>query len=189
MSNVTKRFGLGESYANGMIALAIIALIALGCTCGKTFDLGELANKANETDTTKDGPFGDSKDGMPNETLLKAIVKETTADFAYAISEGDFSKMYEKASPEFKKTYTIEQFKNSFSDFTRQRKTLLPILTRAVTSDPEYTTEPRLRTEKGQSILVIEGKYPTKPLPVTFDYEYVKRDGRWKMLILKVYIR
>jgi hypothetical protein len=31
-----------------------------------------------------------------------------------------------------------------------------------------------------------KGKFATKPNPITFDYEYVKRDGRWKLLKLIV---
>lgn len=181
-----------RSYGNlfgGTLAIAIIAMIVLGCTCNKGFDLSELSNKANGTDSDRSDPFGDKDDAMPDENLLKAIVKETTADFAYAISEDDFSKIYSKSAPELQKTYTEAQFKDTFSDFTRQKRTLLPILSRAVTSDPVYDGEPKFRTEKGHKILVVEGKYPTKPMPVTFGYEYVKRDGTWKLLVLKVYIR
>ena len=36
------------------------------------------------------------------------------------------------------------------------------------------------------SILMADGKFNTKPLPVTFEYEYVKRDGKWKMLKLVI---
>lgn len=172
-----------------MLAMGIIAAIALGCTCNKGFDLSELSNKANGTGSDRNDPFGGKEEAMPDENLLKAIVKETTADFAYAISEDDFSKIYGKSAPELQKTYTEQQFKDTFSDFTRQKSTLLPILSRAVTSDPVYDGEPKFRTEKGHKILVVDGKYPTKPMPVTFGYEYVKRDGTWKLLVLKVYIR
>jgi len=35
---------------------------------------------------------------------------------------------------------------------------------------------------------VVDGKYTTKPLPMKVHYEYVKRGGQWKLLILKVFI-
>ena len=178
---------------NGLIALAFIALIALGCTCNKDWEFNTSQNAtADNSSATTDPPFGgdDEEDGeMPNDRLLMALVKETTADFAYSISNEDFSKMYEKASQDFQSTYTEEQMEEFFKDFIKNKRQLLPILSKAVTSDPEFDGEPFIRTENGLSILVVNGKYSTKPVPVTFNYEYVKRDGRWKMLVLKVFVR
>lgn len=176
-----------DSKINGLIAFGIVAMIALGCTCNKDFNLN-----TSSTNSSSDNPFStnSSDDGdMPGDALLKALVKETTADFAYSISEEDFSKMYEKTSTDFQSTYTVDQFKNLFADFIKQKRTLLPILSKAVSTDPEFSSPPRIRTENNLSVLVVEGKYATKPLPVTFNYEYVKRNGRFKLLVLKVYIR
>ena len=63
---------------------------------------------------------------------------------------------------------------------------MLPILSKATGMDPEFSPSPSLRTEKGLSILVANGKYDTKPVPMRFEYEYVKRGGQWKMLKLIV---
>jgi len=178
---------------NGMIALAFIALIALGCTCNKDWEFNTSQNStADNSSATTDPPFGgdDDEDGeMQNDRLLMALVKETTADFAYSISNEDFSKMYGKASQDFQSTYTEEQMEEFFKDFIKNKRQLLPILSKAVTSDPEFDGEPFIRTENGLSILVVNGKYATKPVPVTFNYEYVKRGGQWKMLVLKVFVR
>ena len=62
----------------------------------------------------------------------------------------------------------------------------LTILSKAVAMDPEYSPEPSIRTQSGQEILVVKGKYATKPLPMTFEYEYINRDGDWKLLKLVV---
>lgn len=180
---------MNSNRINLAIAIAIISLIVLGCTCGKGIDLSELADKANTATEKKDGPFGSSDDSMPDQAQIKSLVNETTGDFANAISDEDFSTLYSKSSPELQKSYSEEQFKNTFRDFTRQKRRFVPIFAKAIVSEPTYTKEPRFRTEQGQNILVVEGKYETKPLPVTFDYQYVKRDGKWKLLILKVYVR
>src|SRR5690606_26006566 len=179
---------------NGVIALAFVALIALGCTCNKDFDFANTSADATTDNggVTDGSPFGDDEetnDGMPDDRLLMALVKSTTADFAYAISTEDFSKMYEKASQDFQNTYTEEQMEEFFADFMKNKRQLLPILAKTVSSDPEFDGEPYIRTENGLSILVVNGKYVTKPVPLTFNYEYVKRGGQWKMLVLKVFLK
>ncbi len=179
-----------DNKINGLIALAVVLSIALGCNCNRSFDLGNTSSNSSS-----DNPFNtsettsDDSDGVPGDALLNALVKETTADFAAAISAGDFSNMYEKASMDFKSTYTKDQLQNSFKDFIAKKRQVLPILAKAVATDPEFTSTPRVRTEQKLEILVTEGKYATKPMPVTFNYEYVKRDGSWKLLVLKIYIR
>jgi hypothetical protein len=191
MKNILNRLVNGkDNKLSGLIALAVVLSIALGCNCNRSLDLGN-----SSSNSSSDNPFSNTSSSsqengdMPDDALLKALVKETTADFAAAISAGDFTNMYEKASTDFKQTYTKDQFQSSFKDFIAKKRQVLPILAKAVSSDPEFTSSPRIRSEQGLSILVTEGKYATKPLPVTINYEYVKRDGRWKLLVFKIFIR
>ncbi|MEO5858198.1 MAG: hypothetical protein ABIR33_04530 [Pyrinomonadaceae bacterium] len=194
MKNILNKLVNGkDNKLSGLIALAVVLSIALGCNCTKSLD---LSNSSSSSNSSSDNPFNtsssssdDSDDGVPGDALLNALVKETTADFAASISAGDFTNMYEKASMDFKSSYTKEQLQNSFKDFIAQKSRVLPILAKAIDTDPTFTSTPRIRTEQGLDILVTEGKYATKPLPVTFNYEYVKRDGKWKLLVLKIYIR
>ena len=183
---VSKLLSGNDNQLNGLIALCIIATIALGCTCGKNFDLANLAKNAESNSTSSSSDDADSDSEVPSKDYLDAIVAETTADFNYAIALNDFSKMYEKASSDFKSTYTEEEFKNTFKEFVTKKKVISPILSKAVTMDPELSPEPAIRTEKGLDILVVKGKYATKPVPMTFEYEYVKRDDEWKLLKLIV---
>ena len=173
----------GRDNLSGVFALCLIALVALGCTCGRNIDLSNLGKDSNSTSTSTSA---DDADGVPSKEYLDAIIAETTADFNYAITLNDFSKMYEKASTDFKRTYTEEQFKNSFKDFVSKKKVIAPILAKAVTLDPELSPQPSIRTEQGLDILVVNGKYATKPVPLTFEYEYVKRNDEWKLLKLIV---
>lgn len=192
MRNALKRLAGGkDNKLNGLIALAVVLSIALGCNCNRSFDLNNTSSNSSS-----DNPFSNSSstssdtDGdMPDDVLLKALVKETTADFSAAVSSGDFTNMYDKASANFQATYTKDEFQNAFKDFIDKKRQVLPILAKAVSSDPEFTSAPRIRTEQGLKILVTEGKYSTKPLPITFNYEYIKRDGRWKLLVFKIFIR
>lgn len=179
-----------SNVVNGLLALLVVMAIALGCNCGKGLDLGNISSTSNSN--SSNGPFSSSSDddsGMPGDELLKALVKETTADFAYSISESDFTRMYDKASTDFKNTYTKDQMQDFFKDFIAKKRQLMPILLKANSTTPDFSPAPAIRTEQGLDILVVNGKYATKPLPITFNYEYVKRGGSWKMLVLKVYIR
>lgn len=178
---------------SGMLALAIVAAVALGCTCGKDFDLSNLGSNSSNTSRTasNNDPFGsttgDTEDSeMPSDDLLKALVAETTADFSYAIGQDDFSKIYEKASMDFQSTYTQAQMEDVFKEFTKNKRVVAPILSKAVSMEPDFTSKPYIRNEKGLSILVTNGKYATKPVPTNFEYEYVKRSGDWKLLKLIV---
>ena len=186
-----------DNRLSGAIALAIIALVALGCTCGKNFDLGKMIENANsaasnssKTSSSDDSSTSSTSDeDMPSPELINAMVAETTADFNFAITTNDFSDMYEKASPNFQATYTEEEFKNAFKEFVDKKKIIGPILSKAAAMDqPQYSPEPSIRTQLGNKILVVNGKYPTKPLPLSFEYEYINRDGEWKLLKLVIRI-
>ncbi len=185
MKTFVSKIVFGRDNLTGILALCIIGLIALGCTCGKNLDLGNLAKDA-DSPSKNSSDDSDTDTGLPSKDLLDALVAETTADFNYAITLNDFSKMYEKASSDFKNTYTEQEFKNFFKDFVDKKRVITPILAKSVTMDPEFSPEPAIRTEKGSEILVVKGKYPTKPVPVTFEYEYVKRNDQWKLLKLVV---
>lgn len=178
-----------DAKLSGMIALSVVAVIALGCTCGKDFDLSNLGSNSNSSRTaSNDAPFGDTTDdsGLPSDSALKALVNETTADFSEAISDSDFSKIYEKASMDFQSTYTQSQMEDVFKEFTKNKRVVAPILQKATSMEPDFSSKPYIRTEKGLSILVANGKYATKPVPTNFEYEYVKRNGDWKLLKLIV---
>jgi len=171
---------------SGLIALALVATIALGCTCGKNFDLANIAKNAEKGSTNTSSDDSEADSDLPERDLLDALVAETTADFNYAVTLNDFSQMYEKASSDFKNTYTQEEFKNTFKEFVDKKRVISPVLAKAVAMDPMFSPEPYIRTENGLDILVVNGKYATKPVPVTFEYEYVKRNDQWKLLKLIV---
>jgi hypothetical protein len=177
-----------DNLLSGFIALAFVLSIALGCTCGKNLDLANLGKNTN-TETNSTNTSADSDDDvatgdMPGDELLNALVKETTADFAYAISTEDFSKMYEKASKDLQSQYSAEQMKDVFKTEIKNKKRLLPILAKLVSMKPTYSPDPYIRTEANTPILVVNGSYDVKPQALDFEYEYVKRNGQFKLLKL-----
>jgi hypothetical protein len=175
--------------SSGLIALAVVGLIALGCSCGKDFDLSNLAGNSNSgrnTEITTSTPT--ESDDVPSESETESLVKDTTALFAEAVDSGDFSEIYETSSSDFQSTYTLEEMTTAFKSYTDKRSVVVPILKKTAASDADFTSPPSIRKEKGLDILVATGKFPTKPYNVRFDYEYVKRSGDWKLLKLVINI-
>ena len=149
-------------------------MIVGGCTGGN----GSRSNANN-------GPKTDVKTSdMPDDAVLKANVKLTTAQFANAISTEDFTTLRDNASDEFKEKYTVEQAKEVFGDAIRNKRALLPMLASLVNMDPEFTEPPSVRKEGKTPIVSVKGKYATSPRPLEFEYEYVYLFGKMKLLKL-----
>ena len=164
-----------DNRLSSILALAFVLAVALGC--------GNLGKNSNSTANSNNTVAEDTGD-MPGDDLLNALVRETTADFSYAISTEDFSKMHAKSSKDFQAQYTAEQMKDVFKTEIKNKKQLLPLLAKLVSMKPTYSPAPSIRTEGNIPILVVKGSYATEPKPLEFEYEYVKRDGRFKLLKL-----
>jgi len=109
-------------------------------------------------------------------------------EFTDAVSSGDFSRLYEDASLDFRKTYTLDEVKTGFKTYTDKKSIVLPILRKVPATTAIFDRTPSVRTEKGLNILMASGRFPTSPYNVRFDYEYVLRDGNWKLLKLVINI-
>jgi hypothetical protein len=184
-------FGTNAKFS-GVIALAIIGLIALGCSCGKDFNLSNIAsNRSSENsgrNTTLANTSSTGSDAVPSESEVESLVKDTTALFAEAVDSGDFSEIYAASSTDFQNTYTVDEMTTAFKSYTDKKSVVVPILNKTAASDAEFTSPPSIRNEKGLDILVAKGTFPTKPYNVRFDYEYVNRGGDWKLLKLVINI-
>ena len=159
---------------NALIVLSIISIVALGCTGSGT-----------RSSSNSGSPAVDSKPSdMPDEAVLKANVKLTTAQFANAISTEDFTTLRDNASDEFKEKYTAEKAKEVFGDAIKNKRALLPMLASLVNMDPEFTEPPSVRKEGRIPVVTVKGKYATKPKPLEFEYEYIYTFGKMKVLKL-----
>lgn len=74
-----------KNQANGIIAALIVLAIAMGCTCGKEFNLSNL-DKTETNSKSDDNPFAKNSDnnGVPGNDEVAALVMETTTDFSSA---------------------------------------------------------------------------------------------------------
>jgi len=169
---------------SGLIALAVIGSIVLGCNC-KDLNLANSSNSdAPSSPAANTTTTGSST--VPSNSEVEQMVKDTTAQFADAVQSGDFSDLYEDASSDFQSTYTVDQVKTAFKTYTDKKSFVVPILRKVQSSTATFSPSPSIRTEKGLNILVASGTFPTKPVKARFDYEYVNRGGDWKLLKLVI---
>lgn len=174
---------------SGLIALAVVLSVALGCNCGKDFDLANIAKNANTSSTSNSSSSSDTSDGsVPSDIVVEGLVKDTMREFADAVDTGDFNAIYNNASSDFQGTYTVDEMKTAFKSYTDKKRIVVPILRKIESEDAEFDSRPEIRSEKGLSILMAKGKFNTKPYKTRFDYEYVLRGGEWKLLKLVINI-
>lgn len=194
MRRLIKELLLGKnSMVSGLIALGIVSAIALGCSCGKNFDLANLA-KDKETNkpvfnsstpdvkpddsTLSDTPRGD----VPSEREMEELTKTTLLDFNDAVQKGDFTDFHSKVSKVWKKTATPEAFNQGFKEFIAKKIDISGVKTQNAAFDPE----PKVEKRGGLKVLKANGRYDTYPLPAKFETEYLKEDGEWKLISIRV---
>jgi len=188
MKNLFNELVFGKNaQVSGLIALAVVLSIALGCNCGKSFDLSNLSKESN-TSTTSNTKTDTSDNSTPSNSVVEGLVKETISQFSDAVDSGDFSELYDNASTDFQSTYTLEEMKTAFKSYTDKKSMVVPILGKSASMDADFPREPSIRTEKGLKILMAAGEFKTKPFKVRFDFEYVMRGGEWKLLKLVINI-
>lgn len=179
-----------NTLVSGTIALSAVCFIALGCGCGKNLDLANLAKESNSSTTSNKSSDtkSSSDDLVPSESVVEGLVKDTTDEFADAVDSEDFEALHSSASSDFQSTYSASEMRTAFKSYIDKKRIVLPVLRKAGSADAEFSRPPSIRTEKGLKILMAAGKFKTKPYNVRFDYEYVMRDGEWKLLKLVINI-
>ena len=178
----------GNNIAGGCVALAVVLSFALGCNCGKNFDLANIgsSNPSNSASNTSSNSGSSSE--VPSNAVVEGLVKETLDKFGDAVETGDFTELRDYASANFQRTYTAEQVADGFASFTKNKKRVLPILKEAAAKDAEFDRPPAVRRQFGNDVLAAAGKLPTKKHVVGFDFEYVMLGGEWKLLKLVINI-
>ncbi len=195
MRRLIKELMLGKGNAlSGIIALGIVSAVALGCTCGKNFDLSNLGKKDDtnravvNTDTTPDATPTESKlsgkprGDVPSEQDLEELTQTTLADFNNAVQSGDFTDFHSKVSSVWKKTSTPETFNTGFKEFIDKKIDVSGVKGKTATFD----SEPKVERKRGYKVLTANGKYDTYPLPVRFQTEYLQEGGDWKLISIRI---
>lgn len=184
-----------NSMVSGLLALAVISAIGLGCFCNKD-KINELSNSGSSSPTpttattpspsptpTKEFKKADaSKNQVPSEDEMQEVVKKTLLDFNSSLQKEDFTDFHASISKFWQKQTSPEKLKNSFQGFIDGDADLSPI--RPMTA--EFTKGPETTRSLGMKTLEVDGKYPTSPITTTFELKYIAEGKEWKLAGIQV---
>ncbi len=199
MKNLLNEIMFGKNtIVTGVIALSIVALIALGCSCNKELNLGDLGKNSNTAHTSSDntsdtksdtsdthtvGSKPDASNGLipPPDEQLQYLVRETMIDFNDAIAKADFTDFHSNICKPWQKQVTPDDMKGLFQRFIDGQASFGEISD----MDASFTTR-KVRKESSYKILEVNGEYPTSPTPTTFELNYLAEGSDWKLSKIKV---
>ena len=186
-----------NSMVSGMLALAIISAIGLGCFCNKE-KFGELTNTGSTSSpspsssaspsaspsATKSYTKADASKGeVPSDDEMQDMVKRTLLDFNDALQKEDFTDFHKSVSKVWQKQITPDKFKESFKTFIDGDTDLSPI--KSMTAN--FTSKPEITRSTGTRTLEAKGDYPTSPKNTEFELKYIPEGKEWKLIGIQVY--
>ncbi len=195
--NLKKFVNSRNSLANGFLAIMVIVLIALGCTCKDKFNNlgGDNTNSSNSTIDKEDGDLSEtpekkeivkadaSKGEIPSDEELQEIVKTNLLNFNDAIQQKDFTNFHKTISEAWQKQVQPITFEDGFKSFIDKGVDISEIRSQKATFSPP----PNLDKEQGLERLYVNGSYPTSPKPTTFKLQYIAEGKEWKLFAIEVY--
>ncbi|HMS39442.1 MAG TPA: hypothetical protein PKE69_04395 [Pyrinomonadaceae bacterium] len=123
--------------------------------------------------------------GIPKEPTsedLQKLVKATMADFTEALEKDDFEGLRRKTSDAFQQKYNAEEIKNSFGNFATKKDLSIPLFKEAEKTQAEFSQKAEMRKVGENYVIETKGKFPTKSPDLNFQFEYVREDGKWKLV-------
>lgn len=186
-----------NSLLSGLIALGIVSLIALGCTCGKDLaDLGKdddrdsssspRSSKDKDSSKSTSSSTGEKpdpeEDGLvpPDKAKLKALVRETLLDFGDAVKNNDFEDFHSTVSSDLQEQFSAEKMKTAFKQFVDGKASFEA----ARDGEPTFSLQ-QVSQENGEKILEANGDYKNEPA-INFQLKYLAKGNEWKLLGIKV---
>ena len=125
--------------------------------------------------------FAQAQNKVPSERGLEALVKATLLTFNDANVTGNYEVFHAKLSKPFREQFPVERLARQFQEFSKKRIDLDVI----AALKPSY--QPAARVDDDGRLLV-KGHFPTEPLQVYFDLQFIPSDGEWKLISINVKI-
>ena len=118
---------------------------------------------------------------VPSERALEALVKATLLSFNDAAVTGNYAVFHAKLSKPFREQYPPERLERTFRDFSKKHVDFDIV----AALKPGYDPAPRV-DDNGR--LLVKGWFPTEPMRVYFNLEFIPSDGEWKLIAINVKI-
>jgi hypothetical protein len=122
---------------------------------------------------------GSAQTKVPSERGLEALVKATLLSFNDAVVTGNYAVFHAKLSKPFREQYPPERLERTFRDFSKKHLDFDVI----AALKPDYDPPPRV-DDNGK--LLVKGWFPTEPMRVYFNLEFIPSDGEWKLIAINV---
>ena len=193
--NFNKLLKAKANFLNGLIALIVISLIVLGCTCNDkdgfnwkdsdstdSSDTKRDGDEDRDTDRSDPGDFEADEDTVPTDAQAQALVRRTLLDFNDAVSKGDFADFRETVASRWRDNSRVRDFNKGFKEFIDKKVDI----SRVRNNDANFSPRPYIDKKYGRQVLFLKGKYDTSPLPVNFNLEYIVDGGEWKLVFIGV---
>lgn len=115
----------------------------------------------------------------PSERALEALVKTTLITFNDANVTGNYEVFHAKLSKPFREQFSVERLARRFQEFGKKHVDFDII----AALKPSYDPAPKV-DDDGK--LLVKGHFPTEPLQVYFNLEFIPSDGEWKLVGINV---
>ena len=116
---------------------------------------------------------------VPSERALEALVKTTLLTFNDANVTGNYEVFHAKLSKPFREQFSVERLARRFQEFSKKHVDFDII----AALKPGYDPSPKV-DDDGK--LLVKGSFPTEPLQVYFNLEFIPSDGEWKLIGINV---
>ena len=116
---------------------------------------------------------------VPSERALEALVKTTLLTFNDANVTGNYEVFHAKLSKPFREQFSVERLARRFQEFSKKHVDFDII----AALKPSYDPAPKV-ADDGK--LLVKGHFPTEPLQVYFNLEFIPSDGEWKLIGINV---
>lgn len=199
MKSLINQAFFGKDRFSGLIALAVVALVALGCTCNKDFGSTSNSNSnttystpapntgtnpdSKPTKTTSSSGSADASTGkVPTDPQLQDLARETMMDFNSAVRDGSFVEFHSNVSKPFQKQVSVGKFEEVFKDFIAAK----PDFSEIRDLDAEFSPTPSIGSEGGYKTLNVNGVYKTSPRNTKIELKYIPEGKDWKLIFIRV---
>lgn len=116
---------------------------------------------------------------VPGERGLEALVKSTLLSWNDANLTRNYTVFHAKLSKPFREQFPPERLARTFKQFADKEIDIDVIAAMKPTYEPAPVVD-----EEGK--LVVKGYFPTEPLRVAFELDYIPAEGEWKLIRINV---
>jgi hypothetical protein len=116
---------------------------------------------------------------VPSDRALETLVKTSLLSFNDANMAGNYTVFHAKLSKPFREQFPPERLKETFKEFSDKRIDIDVV----ATYSPSYVAPAAIDAE---GKLVVKGFFPTEPVRVNFELDFIPSEGEWKLIRIHV---